>query len=204
MEDLIPILIVLGILFILITLIGHGIWLTLAWIFGALTGSQRPAENGPSSNRIFDAPVESEHAGGPPPRSNEPFAHPCLNCGHGLTVQLKFCGVCGARRPTLAQEEQLRELEITLRQLERLHKSGAMTETDFRMLQTRIVSEREQLLFPSGRPGAAKQPSLLTPQAVAQKKPALPPGAEPMPPRSGTEPAVKSPSPEDDSRPAGE
>ena len=31
MEDLIPILIVLGILFILITHIGHGIWLTLAW-----------------------------------------------------------------------------------------------------------------------------------------------------------------------------
>jgi hypothetical protein len=119
-------------------------------------------------------------------------------------VQLKFCGVCGARRPTLAQEEQLRELEITLRQLERLHKSGAMTETDFRVLQTRIVSEREQMLFPAGRPGAAKQPTLHTPERVAQKKPTPPPGAEPTPPRSVTEPAVKSQSPEDESRPAGE
>jgi len=204
MEDLIPILIGLGILFILITLIGHGIWLTLAWIFGALTGSERREESGPSSNRMFGGLGESEHAVGPPPRSNEPAAHPCANCGYALTVQLKYCGVCGARRPTLAQEEQLRELEITLRQLERLQKSGAMSEADFRVLQTRIVSEREQALFPSGRPGAAKQPSLRTPEPVAQKQPAPPPSAEPTPPRSVTEPAVKSPSPKDEWRPAGE
>jgi hypothetical protein len=119
-------------------------------------------------------------------------------------VQLKYCGACGARRPTLAQEEQLRELEITLRQLERLYNSGVMTEPDFRVLQTRIVSEREQLLFPSGRPGAAKQPSQRTPEPVAQKQSAPPPVVEPTPSRSVTQPDAKSPSPEDESRPAGE
>lgn len=205
MEDLIPILIVLGVLFIIVTLIGHAFWLGLAWIFGALTGKQR-ADTPPSSARIFVAP-EGERGGKPPsssPTSNEFVAHPCLNCGQGLTIQLKYCGVCGARRPTLAQEEQLRELEITLRQLDRLHQSGVMSETDLSALKTTIVSERENILFPNGRPSAARQPSRPpTPETVAQKRPAPPPRAEATPPRSVTEPVVESGPTEDRSRPAG-
>src|SRR5215813_5109744 len=149
MEDLIPILFVLGILFIVITVVGHGIWLVLAWIFRELTGTRR--DEPPVS--ITSTPTDSS-------------AHKCPNCGFGLTVQLKFCGVCGARRPTLAQQEQLRELEITLRQLERLRESGAIPEVDFRVLKTRIVTERDRILFPHGRPGVAKQPPLFTPEAA--------------------------------------
>ncbi len=207
MEDLILILVVLGVLFIIITLVGHGIWLTLAWIFGALTGKEREEEKSPSSTRMFSALGENQRASGSyarPPSSNESTAHPCLNCGQALTVQLKYCGVCGARRPTLAQEEQLRELEVTLRQLERLHKSGAMSETDFRVLKTRIVSERENFLFPTGRPGAAKQPSLFTPAATPQKKPAPPASTAPTPPRSVTEPVAAARSSKGEPQPAGE
>src|SRR5262245_4005307 len=167
MEDLIPILFVLGILFILITVVGHGIWLMLAWFFRELTGTRR--DEPPVS--ITSTPTDYS-------------AHKCPNCGFGLTVQLKFCGICGARRPTLAQQEQLRELEITLRQLERLRESGAMTEVDFRVLKTRIINERDQILFPSGRPGVARQPSLFTPEATAASKtqPAQTPKAAPPPP----------------------
>jgi hypothetical protein len=169
MEDLIPILIVLGILFIFVTLVGHGIWLILAWIFRELTGTSR--DEPPVS--ITPSPTDSS-------------AHKCPNCGFGLTVQLKFCGVCGARRPTPLQQEVLRELDITLRQLERLHDSGAMTEVDFRVLKTKIVNERDRILFPNGRPGLARQPSLFTPEATAASRgrPAQPPSAAPQLPQA--------------------
>ena len=175
MEDLTPILIVLGIFFILVTLVGHGIWLILAWIFRELTGTARD-----------EPPVSIT------PSPTDASAHKCPNCGFGLTVQLKFCGVCGARRPTLLQQEALRELDITLRQLERLHESGAMTEVDFRVLKTKIVNERERILFPNGRPGLARQPSLFTPEATAASKarPTQAPSAAPPPPFTGpAEPA---------------
>src|SRR5262249_502974 len=98
-----------------------------------------------------------------------------------LTVQLKYCGVCGAHRPTLAEEEQLRELEITLRQLERFQQSGAIREADLEVLKARIVSEREQILFPHGRPARAKQPSAAAPDVAVPRKPPVMPQPAPSP-----------------------
>src|SRR5262249_41150672 len=147
-----------------VTLVGHGIWLLLAWIFGALTGSQR--EEAPQS--IV-------------PRPTEAAVHSCANCGFRLTVQLKYCGVCGAHRPTLAEEEQLRELEITLRQWERFQQSGAIREADLEVLKARIVSEREQILFPHGRPARAKQPSAAAPDVAVPRKPPVMPQPAPSP-----------------------
>jgi hypothetical protein len=49
---------------------------------------------------------------------------------------------------TLAQENVIRELEITLRQLERLNQSGTLDEVNFRVLKTAVEAERERLLFP--------------------------------------------------------
>ncbi|HSQ25194.1 MAG TPA: hypothetical protein VLN44_12305, partial [Pyrinomonadaceae bacterium] len=185
MDVLIPILFVLVIILIIVTVVGHVIWLTLAWFFRTITGNTRET--------------------GPPSIAAMPSAqHSCVNCQCSLSIQLKYCGVCGARRPTLPQEEQLRELAVTLRQVERLHQSGALAEADFRVLKTKIVSERENILFPNGRPGAAKQPSLFTPEAPAQKKPSPPASAEQTAPRSVTEPPVESPSLKDEPRPAGE
>ena len=152
MEDLIPLLVILGILLIVVTLVGHGIWLMLAWFFRELSGSKR-ALNPPS---ILQTQTTQQ---------------PCHNCGCSLTVQLKFCGVCGAQRVTAAQEEQLRELESTLRQLERLHQTGALDEVSFRVLKIKIESERERILFPHGRPGIARQPSLFTPEITPRQTP---------------------------------
>jgi len=78
---------------------------------------------------------------------------------------MQFCGVCGAHRLTVAQEKVISELEVTLRQLERLCKAGALDEVNFRVIKSKIEAEREQLLFPHGRPGAAKQPGLFAPPA---------------------------------------
>src|SRR6266849_4271901 len=149
MEILIPLLIILFILLVIVTLVGHGIWVALAWVFRG--GKPKQSVVGPT------LPLSS------------PAQRPCHNCGESLAIQMKFCGVCGAHRLSLAQEEHLRELEGTLRQLERLHQSGALDAVNFRVLKTKIENEREQMLFPDGRPGTAGQPSLFTPETRSRK-----------------------------------
>lgn len=139
MEGLIPDLIVLLILIVAVTLICYGLWLALNWFTGG-----------------------KQAAGVSVPAAGAQSPHWCFNCGYSLTVQMKFCGVCGAQRLTLKHEEHLRELEITLRQLSRLRQSGALDEVNFRVLKVKIETERDQILFPQGRPGAARQPSLFT------------------------------------------
>src|SRR3989440_6454355 len=153
MEYLIPLLIGLFILLVFVTLVGHGIWMALAWFFREVGGTKRE-----TSVSIYS--------------SGEPAKHQCSNCECVLDIQVKFCGVCGAQRLTLTQEEQLRELAVTLRQLERLHETGALNQVNFRVPKTRIENGRERTFFPRGRPGAAKQPSLFTAES---RKPEAPP-----------------------------
>src|SRR6266508_3552234 len=105
MEYLIPLLFILSILVVSVTLIGHGIWLALAWFVRQLSGS---------TSSVSITPAPSLQA----PRS-------CVNCSSPIDLQMKFCGRCGAVRLTLAQETEVRELESTVRQLERLHQAGA-------------------------------------------------------------------------------
>src|SRR3989442_5643048 len=170
MEFLIPLFVILSILLVSITLIGHGIWLALAWFFRQLSGSA-------SSISITPAP------GPQTPR-------PCVNCRSPIDIQVKYCGRCGAIRLTLAQEAHLRELDSTLPQLERLHQAGALDGVNLRVLKTKIDSEREQLLFPHGRPGAARQPSLFTPNLGAPRTHGV---APPIKPDVGvSKPAVRS------------
>src|SRR5437870_10430722 len=86
MEFLIPLLVILSILLVSITLIGHGIWLALAWFFRQLSGTA-------SSISITAAPSPQ------PPR-------PCVNCRSPIDIQMKYCGRCGAIRLTLARSEE--------------------------------------------------------------------------------------------------
>src|SRR6266404_242754 len=149
MEFLIPLLVILFILLVIVTLVGHGIWVALAWIFRG--GKPKQPVVGPSLSL------------------SSPAQRPCHNCSESLAIQMKFCGVCGAHRLSLVQEAQLHELLGTLRQLERLHQSGALDAVNFRVLKTKIENEREQMLFPDGRPGTAGQPSLFTPETTSRK-----------------------------------
>src|SRR4051812_3119517 len=101
------ILIILFILVAFITLIGHGIWVFLAWFLRTVSGGQQ-------DQTLSTLSIQTQTA---EPRT-------CPNCGEPLSVTMKFCGVCGAQRPTLSQAAQLRDQEATLRQLERLQQSG--------------------------------------------------------------------------------
>jgi hypothetical protein len=139
MESLIPVIVLL-ILLVIVALVFIGFWTALTWLFSGSTGNKT-------------------RAGPPSILETSPAHRPCQNCGNALLIRTQFCGVCGAHRLNMAQENVIRELEITLRQLERLYQTGALDEVNFRVLKTTVEAEREQLLFPNGRPGAAKQPT---------------------------------------------
>jgi hypothetical protein len=155
MESLIPVLFVLFVLLVIATLPGLGIWAAFAWFGREVTGSN--ANTRPPT--ILDT---------------APAGRPCQNCGYSLLVNMHFCGVCGAHRLTLDQEKLISELDITLGQLERLYKTAALEEVNFRVIKSKIEAEREQLLFPRGRPGAVKQPDLFAPQAHPRVTPPTP------------------------------
>src|SRR4030095_3938183 len=106
MEDLFTILFFLFLLLVFLTLVVVGFVAMIKWIIGLFTSATKSE---PSALNLSQQ-TQTTRA--------------CCNCGYSLIVQLKFCGICGAQRLTLKQEEELRELEITLRQLERLHESG--------------------------------------------------------------------------------
>src|ERR1041385_7669796 len=164
MEDFLFFIVVLFILLGFITLLGHGIWVFLALIFRTIFGIEK------------EPPVES-------PIPADTITHHCSNCGVPLSVQMKFCGGCGAHRPTLHEEEQLKELEATIRQLERLHQAGEY-KADYEELRRAIGLERDRILFPQGRPGKADRPSPKPEPATPQPKIVVPldPAADTAPP----------------------
>ena len=141
MDVLIALVVILFILLVSVTLIGHGIWLALAWLVRQITGRQSHAQ---AQTRFPDVPPSEQ----------------CFHCHVVQFTSSKYCPRCGGVRPTKAQQELLRELEGTVRQLDRLHEAGALDEVNFRVLKKKIDNEREHMIFPQGRPGSAKQPSL--------------------------------------------
>jgi hypothetical protein len=149
--DNLTIFIILFVLLAIITLIGHGVWVFIAWVLRTVGGR----DNRPGVQTLSLSTAASHH---------------CSNCGVALTAQMRFCGVCGAHRPTLAQEEQLRELGITLRQLDRLHQAGEY-QPDFTDLKHVLELERERILFPQGRPRKAPAPPSTAPQPQTPARP---------------------------------
>ncbi|HEX3144070.1 MAG TPA: hypothetical protein VHQ64_08865, partial [Pyrinomonadaceae bacterium] len=164
MDNFTP-FIILFILLGVITLIGHAIWVFLAWLFRTIFSIEK------------EDPVPS------PIPSIITSSHYCSNCGVPLNVEMKFCGGCGAHRPTLREEEQLGELEATIRQLERLHEAGEY-KTDYEELRRAIAAERDRILFPHGRPKKADRPSPATPRPTEPRP--QPQTVEPETPASVT------------------
>src|SRR6267142_4478372 len=97
------ILLVLGILLLLITLIGHGIWVALRWVIRQLTA--QPAGK---------------------PETQTLGLSQCLVCNSTLSPNSPFCGKCGAARTSGIVVELLKDLAATERQLERFRRAGAI------------------------------------------------------------------------------
>src|SRR6266571_4638270 len=84
----------------------------------------------------------------------------CVNCEWPVSAGAQFCPICGAHFLTERQHKSVRDLEITLLQITRLHDIEAIDQVNFLELRTRIEKERELIIFPNGRPGMPAQAPL--------------------------------------------
>ncbi len=112
MEELLIILIVLGIVLTVVTLVGHGIWVAVAWLFGAATSRPRQVP--------------------------ERTAAACPRCGSALGVGGDFCGVCdwpGALPTDVRRRAALMQLRT---QLARFAAIGAIDEATREQLAAAI------------------------------------------------------------------
>src|SRR6266496_2436664 len=107
--------------------------------------------------------------------SQPPMAQQCVNCEWRPSAGAQFCPICGARFLTKQQDKSVRDLEITLLQITRMHDIGAIDQVNFLELRTRIEKERELIIFPNGRPGMPAQAPLAASDKAA---PATPPIAK--------------------------
>lgn len=160
MEGLLIALVFLFFFFALITLIGHAIWLALAWLFRALSGkssSTTPQYESLNLNR-------------------------CVNCNSLLHPLAPVCTVCGWRKTSPATAELMKELGATHRQLQRLHRQGSISETAYRETMRALELERERLASPTGyvRP----TPQTARPAQAQESSPARPVTPEARPPVS--------------------
>jgi len=99
LEILITLLFALATILVVVTLVGHGMWLLLAWIFGHFSG-----KTSQPSNVRYQAPVRSQ------------------NCNFEVSIDEPFCSRCGLPGPAGLVVELLKDLAATERQIERFQR----------------------------------------------------------------------------------
>src|SRR5215216_3319720 len=116
MQELIILLFFLG----LITLIGHGIWVALAWFF-----------------RLFTGPVDDSY-------NSSIVRERCDNCGAEMLAHAEWCGVCGWRKISSAKLELAKDMAATVRMMERLRKAGGLDEATHQHLLRLLDEEKKR------------------------------------------------------------
>src|SRR3989442_10174217 len=141
-------LLVLGFILLLITLVGHGIWVFLRWVFRQLAGN---ADTKPQPQTLG--------------------LSRCLNCNSTLSATTIFCGKCGTRKPFGIIAELLKDLAATERQLDRFRRAGAIEDDLYEALKHRIQAERIKLT--SREPAApVTSPPIVSQSATVMQEPA--------------------------------
>src|SRR5712691_9941537 len=113
---------VFGFILLLITLIGHGVWVLLRWVIRQMAGKP---------------PTE--------PQAQTPGLSRCSNCNFTLSPNSTFCGQCGAHKPLGIVVELLKDLAATERQIDRFRRAGAIEDDVFEDFKKRIQAERIRL-----------------------------------------------------------
>ncbi len=122
METLFIALIVLFVLGAVVTVVGHGLWLALAWMFRDLIGSETST-----------------------PSPIKPDLVDCPNCGFQVLQHAMFCGRCGLPRPSQLAVDLLSDLATTERQIQRFYDSGKLDTDAFNLLKSKIEEERARV-----------------------------------------------------------
>ncbi len=133
--DLLVALSLLLVLIAMITLVGHGIWVTIRAIIRQLAGSSKRSEKQTSEGQR------------------------CENCGFRIESAADYCGRCGCARLSGIVVELLKDLRATDRQLERFHRAGSLGDETYEKLKEKIESERARLTSRKA-PGFAVSPSV--------------------------------------------
>src|SRR6267142_839598 len=152
MDDLTTIIVVLGVLFtllVMMTVMGHVIWLMAAWVLRAMRSTQSQSAEPHTSNSR------------------------CLNCNYVLTPRAAFCPVCGSPRPSSITIELLKDLAASGRQVERFHRSGKIDEKTYTELKAQIDAETFRLSS-RGKPAptSRSQPQSVVSGSLPQPVPA--------------------------------
>jgi hypothetical protein len=145
--DSIVVLIFLLIFLVIITLLGHGIWVALRWFIRQLAGS-----------------AKSE------PEEEKPALAQCPRCRAAFPPHKTFCGYCGTRRPIGVVVELLKDLAATERQVERFQRAGLINGAVYEDLKQKIAAEKTRL---TQRDTAPFVPAEAQPQPPAKVEPPL-------------------------------
>jgi hypothetical protein len=126
MEVLFILLVFLGI----VTLVGHGIWLVLAFIFRSFLKAGEQDHGIIQDHRIITA---------------KPGPEFCGQCGAPMHLGAPSCARCGWRKPSSASAERLAEIAAALRSLQRHRQKGNISQEAFDEIATALYREREEL-----------------------------------------------------------
>ena len=140
------ILIALFIFLTIITVVGHGLWLMLAWILRQFKepSQQRAAWSGEISR--------------------------CQNCNFELSQSTAFCGRCGWLQSGTVVE-LLKDLGATERQIERFHRLGKLDDWTYAELKAQIETEKLRLNSRHDAPPFQPVASVETPVASPPQPP---------------------------------
>lgn len=161
MEEVITFLIFVFIFFALVTLIGHGIWVVLAFIFNALLGKAKEPE--------FES-LNLER---------------CPNCNALLHPLAQVCSACGWQRSSLMSTELFKDIGAAQRILQRLRSQGSISQDTHQELLRVLQTERERLASSASHTTQTFPP----PQTTPRPQPETPPGVETPQPSTPVPPA---------------
>jgi hypothetical protein len=157
--------IILSLLFLLvfITVVGHGIWVLIRTIIRAFSG-----------------------------QSNEPadVSSKCTVCGAKLSATSNYCGFCGSKQS--AYELMPRDLDIFIRQLDRLVSQGKIDQTTYDSVRQAVEADRPRLKTEVKK---VAETSITEPtrERVAPQRPVSTAPAEPVAPVVPEKPDLRPP-----------
>jgi hypothetical protein len=148
LEILITLLFALATILVVVTLVGHGIWLLLAWIF-----------------RQFTGPTVSQ----PYIRTTTPSR--CQNCNYEFSADAESCDYCGWRKPEGIVVELTKDLAATERQIQRFRRAGTLDDDSYEKLKAQIHQARLKLDSRVGRAPVTTASAVDTPGESTRPQP---------------------------------
>ncbi len=124
-------LLVLFVFLVFVMVLGHGMWLALAWCLRQLADSE-----------------EFSTDGSRPPAAAD--SKSCTSCGAPSGIRFGVCAFCGYQPIAVDLAQRKAELDVVDRQLKDWLAIGQLTEDEFQRLR-QLTARRRETLFPNAR-----------------------------------------------------